>query len=168
MTVKTTCTGCKTMLRLGAEMAGKKVRCPRCSTVVAVPEMELEEVVPEEVVPEDDAITSEPIVKPAKRKEGRVNKSRKRRHEDEADEGDSEYQPCPECGASGATRVKWTPWGSFYGPALFTHVRCPECGYAYNGNTGRSNIVPAIIFVTIPALLILGIIGLVIYMIMNR
>ena len=36
-------------------------------------------------------------------------------------------------------------------------------GYAYNGNTGRSNIIPAIIFVTIPALLILGIIGLVIY-----
>src|SRR5262245_40471404 len=62
---------------------------------------------------------------------------------DEEDEQDrprrkSSYRPCPRCGARGATRVTWTPWGSFYGPALFTHVRCPECGYAYNGRTGRS------------------------------
>jgi predicted Zn finger-like uncharacterized protein len=68
------------------------------------------------------------------------------------------YKPCPRCGARGAERVAWTPWGSFYGPALFTHVRCPECRYAYNGRTGGSNLVPAIIFVTIPAVLIAGIV----------
>ena len=53
----------------------------------------------------------------------------------------------------------FTPWGSFYGPALFNHVRCPECRYAYNGRTGRSNLIPAIIFVTIPALIIAGLLG---------
>jgi predicted RNA-binding Zn-ribbon protein involved in translation (DUF1610 family) len=68
------------------------------------------------------------------------------------------YKPCPNCGATGATRVTWTPWGSFYGPALFTHVRCPDCGYCYNGRTGRSNLIWAIIFVTIPAVLIIAII----------
>src|SRR5260370_159857 len=57
-----------------------------------------------------------------------------------------DYKPCPRCGAGGATRVTWTPWGSFYGPALLTHVRCPGCGYAYNGRTGRSNVVGVIFF----------------------
>ena len=38
-------------------------------------------------------------------------------------------------------------------------VQCPKCYYKYNGKTGRSNLIPAIIFVTIPLLLILAIIG---------
>jgi predicted Zn finger-like uncharacterized protein len=69
-----------------------------------------------------------------------------------------DFKPCPRCGAGGAQRVTWTPWGSFYGPALFTHVRCRECGYGYNGRTGRSNIVPAIIMVAIPLILIIAIV----------
>jgi predicted Zn finger-like uncharacterized protein len=74
------------------------------------------------------------------------------------------FKPCPRCGARGATRVKWTPWGSFYGPAMFTHVRCPECGYAYNGKTGRSNLIWAILFVSVALLLVAGLIGLIVYM----
>ena len=94
---------------------------------------------------------------------------KKRSRRDEEDEEDDRdggpaYVPCPRCGARGATRVLWTPWGSFYGPALFTHVRCPNCAYAYNGNTGRSNLLPAIFFVTIPLILLLGLLGLVAYM----
>jgi hypothetical protein len=61
--------------------------------------------------------------------------------------------------------VTWTIWGSFYGPALFNHVRCPECRYAYNGRSGRSNLVPAIFFVTIPAILIAAIVGVVVWLI---
>jgi hypothetical protein len=71
----------------------------------------------------------------------------------------SKYKPCPQCGARGARRLKWTWWGSFYGPALFSHVRCPDCGYTYNGRTGGSNLIPAIIFVTVPAVLILSVLG---------
>jgi LSD1 subclass zinc finger protein len=167
MTVKLTCSGCKAMLQLRDELAGKKVRCPRCAAVVEVPATEaVAEVVPEEVEPEDDAFTDAPVPRRAKAQKLPFKKaSRKRRDEEEEDE---EYKPCPQCGAGGATRVIWTPWGSFYGPALFTHVRCPECGFGYNGNSGRSNLIPAIIFVTIPALLILAIIGFVVYMIVNR
>jgi hypothetical protein len=69
------------------------------------------------------------------------------------------FKPCPRCLADGAQRVLFTAWGSFYGPALFNHVRCPECRCAYNGRSGRSNLVPAIIFVTIPALIIAGLLG---------
>jgi predicted RNA-binding Zn-ribbon protein involved in translation (DUF1610 family) len=74
------------------------------------------------------------------------------------------FRPCPRCGASGPERVTWTPWGSFYGPALFTHVRCRECGYGYNGRTGGSNLVPAVLMVAIPAILIVAIILGLLYM----
>ncbi len=76
------------------------------------------------------------------------------------------FRPCPRCGAEGPKRVLWTPWGSFYGPALLHHVRCRECKCAYNGRTGRSNLLWAIIFVTIPSLIIAGLltfIGFVLY-----
>jgi hypothetical protein len=91
---------------------------------------------------------------------------------DEEDEEDDDlpppiraasYKPCPRCGATGADRVTWTPWGSFYGPAMFTHVRCRECGYGYNGKTGRSNLVPAIFMVVIPAILIVAIVAWLLY-----
>jgi len=68
------------------------------------------------------------------------------------------FKPCPRCGAEGAKRVLFTPWGSFYGPALFNHVRCPECRYAYNGRSGGSNLIPAILFVTVPLVLMAAII----------
>jgi hypothetical protein len=74
-----------------------------------------------------------------------------------------DFKPCPRCGGARPERVTWTPWGSFYGPALFTHVRCRECGYGYNGRTGRSNLVPAIFMVTIPLILIMAIVGGLLY-----
>lgn len=77
------------------------------------------------------------------------------------------FKPCPKCGAGGAKRVTWTPWGSFYGPAMFNHVRCPQCDYKYNGKTGGSNLIPAIIFVTIPLLLIGAIVGGLIYFLIS-
>jgi hypothetical protein len=81
--------------------------------------------------------------------------------EDDEDEDRprSYFVPCPRCGAGSAQRVIFTFWGSFYGPAMFHHVRCPNCGYAYNGRTGRSNLLPAIAFVTIPAVGILAVLG---------
>jgi hypothetical protein len=76
--------------------------------------------------------------------------------EDEENQPPSRYKPCPKCGKKNPKKVNWTPWGSFYGPRLFTHVRCRKCAYAYNGRTGGSNLGPAIVFITIPLLLILG------------
>ena len=80
-----------------------------------------------------------------------VKRRRKRRK--------SAYAPCPGCGSRRAARVMWTFWGSFYGPAMFTHVRCPDCGTTFNGNSGRSNLIPAILFVMVPLLLLFAICG---------
>ena len=62
----------------------------------------------------------------------------------------------------------WTAWGSFYGPAMFTHVCCPDCNYRYNGKTGGSNLIPAILFFTAPLIGILAIIGAVVYILYSR
>jgi len=82
----------------------------------------------------------------------------------EVEEVHSDYVPCPRCGTRGAERVVFTFWGSFYGPALFTHVQCPKCYYKYNGKTGRSNLIPALVFVLVPLLLILAVIGGVVFL----
>jgi predicted Zn finger-like uncharacterized protein len=187
------CPGCQTLLRVREEMAGKKIKCPRCAHVVAIPAKGVEVVETLEEVREPEArVTAEPKAKgkaaatrPCPECGERIPvEARKCRYckaavaEDEVEEVDedeeedeeeeharkrSKYKPCPRCGEVGAKRVVWTPWGSFYGPAMFTHVRCPECGYAYNGRSGRSNLIPAIIFVSLPLLFILAIFGVVIW-----
>jgi hypothetical protein len=58
----------------------------------------------------------------------------------------SEYAPCPECDAEDAEKVTFTWWGGLIGPALFTHVKCQECGTAYNGRTGRSNTTNIVLY----------------------
>lgn len=168
MPTSITCPGCHSTLQLRPEYAGKKIRCPKCQEVLTVP-VDAEEDEPLDVTPADEAFTA---TKPARETVPPARKKRaSRRDEEDEDEDDRDdgprYVPCPRCGARGPERVLWTPWGSFYGPALFTHVRCRKCDYTYNGNSGGSNLIPAIIFVTIPALLLLGVIGFIVYMFMN-
>jgi predicted Zn finger-like uncharacterized protein len=187
------CPGCKAQLRIRDEMAGKKIKCPRCAHVVAIPAKTAAEVVTlEEVAEPEERVTAKPEPK-AKAKPAATRpcpecgeripvEARKCRFckavvaEDEVEELDEEedeeetrskkrskYKPCPRCGEVGAKRVVWTAWGSFYGPAMFSHVRCPECGYKYNGRSGRSNLIPAIIFVSVPLMFILAIFGVLIW-----
>ena len=88
----------------------------------------------------------------------------------EADEEEEykRWKKCPHCRKQMGRRVLWTFWGSFYFTALFKHVRCDECGTAYNGKTGRSNIVPALMCVFVALLLIGGIVGFIIWMLKDR
>jgi hypothetical protein len=85
----------------------------------------------------------------------------------EEEEAHSEYAPCPKCGARRSERVVFTFWGSFYGPALLSHVQCPKCYYKYNGKTGRSNLIPAIFFVLVPLILILAVIGGLVFLVIS-
>ena len=59
------------------------------------------------------------------------------------------YAPCPECSCRDADKVSFTWWGGLLGPALLTHVKCQECGTAYNGKTGKSNQTAIIIYLCV-------------------
>jgi len=78
---------------------------------------------------------------------------------DEPRERRPRWKPCPRCGYARAKQVTFTFWGSFYGPVMLSHVRCRDCGYGYNGKTGKSNFWPAFFFVLVPAVLIVAIVG---------
>jgi hypothetical protein len=51
----------------------------------------------------------------------------------------TQYAACPNCGGSNAITVGYTWWGGVIGPAMFTHVKCLNCGKQYNGKSGKSN-----------------------------
>jgi DNA-directed RNA polymerase subunit M/transcription elongation factor TFIIS len=142
------CPGCQSTLRVRPELVGKRVKCPKCGKPVQVPAEEEEELVELTAVEEEELEEEEEEERPRRKA--------------------SKYKPCPQCGATGARKVKWTWWGSFYGPAMFTHVRCPECEYAYNGRTGGSNLIPAIVFVAVPLIGILALIGVIGYIVFTR
>lgn len=180
-----TCPSCRAALQVGNVAAGQQVKCPRCQAMVTMPaeglvEVAIMEDLPASASPSPVGITREQPATatgptracPECGKPISVN-ARKCRYckawlSDQNDDDEvyrGQYAPCPNCRATGATRIVFTFWDSFYGPALFNHVRCPDCGYAYNGKTGRSNLIPAILFVTVPALGILIILGLLVYFI---
>lgn len=175
MSLNYPCPGCKATLTIREEYAGKTMKCPRCGIDFDVP-TNLATAVSESPQP-----APPPDVGPTKRcphcgeriaavaKKCRFCK-RWVEEEEEDEPPASPYKPCPRCGSLGAERVLWTFWGSFYGPAIFCHVRCPECRYAYNGRSGGSNLIPAIIFVTVPLLGILFIfaaLGFMVYSMAN-
>jgi DNA-directed RNA polymerase subunit RPC12/RpoP len=166
MTLAVTCSACGTQVRLPDAKEGGQIHCPHCEAAIAV--------LPEEPVVVEAVEEAVRVGRPAPGERrpcphcGRaiLVAAQKCPHcrawleeDEDHDVGGPTYKPCPRCGSRGARRVTWTAWGSFYGPVLFTHVRCPRCGYKYNGKTGRSNLVPAIFFVAIPLLLILAICG---------
>ena len=68
---------------------------------------------------------------------------------------DKGYLPCPSCQSTSVDKVGFTWWGGFIGPRMFTHVKCAQCGTAFNGNTGRSNSTAiTIYFVVLTAIAI--------------
>jgi hypothetical protein len=168
MTHTITCPSCQAALQIRPEYAGRSVHCPRCSATVSVPAAAAAPEAPaaqpapaehiEEVRPVSRAAPRQPVVltavgegpappRPLPRREEPEDRPRRR----------ASYKPCPRCGKGGAERVLWTPWGSFYGPAMLTHVRCPACGYGYNGRTGHSNALGIFFFTLIPLLLLAAI-----------
>jgi DNA-directed RNA polymerase subunit RPC12/RpoP len=160
MTIMVACAGCGAQLRLRDEYLGRAMACPRCGQRVEPKGSPEAAPVPEpvHVEPNPVEVAAPPIDFPEVLPVGP-----RPRPEPEFDEqevrsaGYGAFAPCPRCGSARAERVLWTPWGSFYGPALLKHVRCQGCGCKYNGGSGRSNLWPAIIFVLVPLLLIVGV-----------
>lgn len=69
------------------------------------------------------------------------------RRRDDYDDEDDDYgydrpdeprpETCPECGCRRHTKVSFTWWGGAVGPAIFSQVKCAECGQSYNRKTGK-------------------------------
>jgi hypothetical protein len=111
-----------------------------------------DEVVDVEVIEDDDEVVDVEVIE-EEEEEVRPRRRRKRSRT-------GPYATCPECGERGdARRVSYTLWGGFVGPWLLTHVRCNNCGAAYNGKTGNSNTTAIVLWVVIP--LGIGIVGVV-------
>jgi DNA-directed RNA polymerase subunit M/transcription elongation factor TFIIS len=138
------CPKCDSPILVPAAHVGEEIVCPKCEELVSVPSGQAGP----ETVREAPALAGDLARRPASIEPD----------EDAPPPKGGAFKPCPRCGAEGAKRVLFTPWGSFYGPALFNHVRCPECRYAYNGRSGGSNLIPAVLFVVIPLLLMAAII----------
>ena len=63
------------------------------------------------------------------------------------------YVACPKCGATDPKTLNFTWWGGALGPKLLTQVKCVDCGYKYNGKSGKDNTAGiAIYFVVVGAL----------------
>ncbi|HLA42157.1 MAG TPA: hypothetical protein VJZ27_01905 [Aggregatilineales bacterium] len=69
---------------------------------------------------------------------------------------DTNVAPCPKCGQRNAKKINFTWWGGALGPRLSNHVKCNNCGTAYNGTTGNYNTM-FIIMYTI-AILVIGVV----------
>src|SRR5205807_988452 len=165
MAVSVICPGCQKELHVREQYAGKKFRCPQCAGVVEVPLLDAEvteladsvaEAPPAPPAPPMPRRGPPPLPRRADVKERPEPRMRAcprcgaptpvdaercpecRAHLDKRRRR-PKYVACPRCDAPDPESVSWTVWGSFYGPALFNHVRCRECGYAYNGVKGTSN-----------------------------
>jgi DNA-directed RNA polymerase subunit RPC12/RpoP len=187
MPITVSCSGCQANLRLRDEYAGKKIRCPKCKAVIQVPLSPdgADDIIETESAPEaDQPVAAPPPQRPAKMQPCPECGARipaqaqscpacgaeldEEEEEEPRPRGRGKYVPCPRCEGTDIKKVKYTFWGSFYGPQMFHHVRCEDCGYAYNGKTGGSNLLPAILFITIPLILIIAIVVFMILLVSSR
>ena len=76
-------------------------------------------------------------------------KRRRRGPKDGTPVGDYGYAICYNCGADAASKVTYTLWGGFIGPAMISHVRCGRCGTTYNGKSGKSNNTAILIYILV-------------------
>jgi len=63
--------------------------------------------------------------------------------------GSEQFAPCPSCRCVFAKRVGFTWWGGILGPKMLTHVKCVQCGQAYNGKSGKSNDTAIAIYLAV-------------------
>jgi ribosomal protein S27E len=170
------CPHCSRAIRVADEHAGKKIKCPGCKEVLALPAASTA-VQPAKAPQQAAAVRKAPPVpkRPPVDDEDDDIAEITEAVEDDEDEEEEERKPrkrrkrkrgdwadCPYCYAPGkAKRVSWTLWGGALGPWMFSHVRCRECGKCYNGKTGKSNDVAIAIYLGISVLLglMLGLVG---------
>jgi ribosomal protein S27E len=169
------CQHCSREIRAGDEYAGKKIRCPDCKEILALPAgatataVQPPPAVKKAAPPpppkrpaieedDEDVPVAAEVEVDDEEYERRPRRSVKRRSRIRK----GEWADCPHCDAPGrASRVGFTWWGGALGPWIFSHVRCKECGTCYNGRTGKSNDTVIIIYTLVSVFIGLMIGGLV-------
>lgn len=66
--------------------------------------------------------------------------------------------PCPSCQNKFAEKITFTIWGGLVGPKLFKHSKCTNCGTKFNYKTGKSNLIPIVIYTVVGFLIGLAIV----------
>jgi uncharacterized protein (DUF983 family) len=56
--------------------------------------------------------------------------------------------------------VKFTWWGGVIGPKMLSHVKCGQCGLAYNGKSGQSNTTGIVIYTVVVGVIVMVIFAL--------
>ncbi len=74
------------------------------------------------------------------------------------------YAPCPNCSSPRAEKVGFAWWGGVVGPALLTHVKCSDCGTAYNGRTGRPNTAGIVVYTVVVGAVMVALTALALYL----
>lgn len=64
-----------------------------------------------------------------------------------------DHVACPKCGAVDPKTLNFTWWGGALGPKLLSHVKCLNCGYKYNGKTGKDNTTGIVIYFAVAGVL---------------
>lgn len=75
--------------------------------------------------------------------------------------GQSKHVPCPRCRMPEPQPVKFTWWGGVLGPKMLSHVKCQQCGLAYNGKSGQSNTKGIVIYSIVVGLIVFVIFALI-------
>ncbi|HVS39440.1 MAG TPA: hypothetical protein VMS17_28035 [Gemmataceae bacterium] len=151
------CPNCGKTLNVADQYAGKKVRCPNCQGVLMVPPLgavaQPEQAMPRPrppsaamppLPPADDPYVAP---RPGQRRPDYDDPRRRPPRDDDYPPDPRmmrrrrgpEWAPCPSCGCEDATKIGWTFWGGWIGPAIINCVRCHRCGTTYNGVHGDYN-----------------------------
>lgn len=144
-TIPVRCSGCGRQHQASAALAGKAAKCS-CGAVLQIP-------APNTVAGGADSIFDElsaeelnptPFAQPstgsrAASSPGDGDVLRQYAGVSAGHAGGARAGCCPSCGSRSSNKVSWTWRGGILGPRIFNHVRCNQCGTAYNGKTGNYN-----------------------------
>ncbi len=165
-TIPVRCPGCGNQHQASAALAGKAAKCS-CGAVLQIPAANavaggagsiLDELSAEELNPTPFAQPS--TGGPAASNPGDGDVLRQYAGAG-GSRGFGAGVACPACGSRGSNKVSWTWWGGILGPRMCNHVRCNQCGTAYNGKTGNYNTTAIAVYLGVSFALGFGILILI-------
>lgn len=160
------CSGCGRQHQADASMAGKAAKCS-CGTVLRIPAPSGAAGGVGSIFDDltDEDLNAAPIAQPQADEFANPGSSDQAVLAQYASPGAAggagAHSGCPACGSRNSKRISWTWWGGVIGPRMFSHVRCNQCGTAYNGKTGNYNTTAIAVYLGVSFLVGLVVFGVV-------